>query len=74
MQVKYTHHSEPYEFELSDAAAENLAVMCPEIEDRLRADHQDLASRQFLSEKIADAVLNNLADGKNVVDLGNVTD
>lgn len=73
MQVKYTHLSEVHEFELSDAAAEDLAVMCPEIENRLRADHADLAHRQFLAERITDAALNSLADGAYVIDLGDLS-
>lgn len=73
MQVKYTHQSEVHEFELSGAAAEDLAVMCPEIEDLLRAAHPDLSSHQFLTEKITDAVLNHLADGAYVIDLGEIS-
>ena len=73
MQVKYMHQGEVHEFELSDAAADDLAVMCPEIEDRLRAAHSDLAHREFLTERITDAVLNHMADSAEMIDLGDVS-
>jgi hypothetical protein len=70
MQVKYTVEQQPREFELSGSSEEDIGAMCTEIESRLRADHADLSGQEFLTEKIADALLNNLADGVDVIDLG----
>ena len=71
MQVKYTLDDQPHQFDINDS--EDLAVMCPEIEDRIRSDHPEFASRPFLTEKVADALLNNLADDAQVIDLGDLS-
>jgi hypothetical protein len=70
MQVKYTVGDQAREFELSASAEDDIAAMCSEIESRLRADHANLSNQPFLTEKIADTLLNNLADGVEVIDLG----
>jgi hypothetical protein len=74
MQVKYTVERQAREFELSSSAEEDISVMCSEIESRLRADHADLSGRAFLTEKVTDALLNNLADGVDVIDLGDFSE
>lgn len=71
MQVKYTLNAQPHEFVIDDS--EDLTVMCPEIEDRIRSDHPEFTSRPFLTEKVADALLNNLADDARVIDLGDLS-
>jgi hypothetical protein len=70
MQVKYTIEQQAREFELSPSSEDDIAAMCTEIEERLRADHADLSGQAFLTEKIADALLNYLADGVEMIDLG----
>lgn len=70
MNVKYMIGQQAREFELSPSSEDDIGAMCTEIEDRLRADHADLSGQAFLAEKIADALLNNLADGAEVIDLG----
>jgi hypothetical protein len=72
MQVRYTLHAQSHEFDLSDS--EDLAVMCPEIEDRIRGAHPELTNRSFLAERVADALLNNLADDAAEIDLGDISD
>jgi hypothetical protein len=71
MQVKYTLNDQPHQFDIDDS--EDLAVMCPEIEDRIRSDHPEFASRPFLTEQVANALLNNLADDARVIDLGDLS-
>src|SRR5258708_5658888 len=71
MQVKYMLNDQSHQFDVDDS--EDLAVMCPEIEGRIRGDHPEFASRPFLTEKVADALLNSLADDAQVVDLGDLS-
>lgn len=71
MQIKYLLNDQPHQFDISDS--DDLAVMCPEIEDRIRSDHLEFTSQSFLTEKIADALLNNLADDVQVIDLGDLS-
>jgi hypothetical protein len=70
MQVKYMIEQQAREFDLSPSSGDDIGAMCAEIESRLRADHANLSSQEFLTEKIADALLNHLADGAEVIDLG----
>jgi hypothetical protein len=70
MHVKYTIEQQAREFELSSSSEDDIGAMCTEIEDRLRDDNADLSGQAFLTEKIADALLNHLADGAEVIDLG----
>jgi hypothetical protein len=71
MHVKYTLSEQPYVFEISDS--EDLAELCAEAEARLRRDHPELAGQQFLTERVADALLNGLAADGDEADLGNLS-
>lgn len=70
MHVKYTIEQEPRGFEVSPSLEDDIGAMCTEIEERLRTDHAELSGQAFLTEKITDALLNHLADGAEVIDLG----
>jgi hypothetical protein len=72
VRVKYFLSEQPHEFEIGDSS--DLAEVCPEIEGRLRSDHPELANQSFLTERVADALLNSLAaeDGQEV-DLGDLS-
>ena len=71
MQVKYTLDDQLHQFDVNDS--DDLAVMCPEIEGRIRSDHPEFANRPLLTEKVADALLNGLADDAQVIDLGDLS-
>ena len=71
MRVKYTISTQTHEFDVSDT--DDLAEICSEIESRLRSDHPDLAGQSFLTEKVADALLNTLAADGTSADLGDLS-
>jgi len=71
MLIKYTLSSQAHEFDISDS--DDLAVLCSETEDRLRSDHPEFADEEYLTQRVADALLNGLADDKQEVDLGDLS-
>jgi hypothetical protein len=71
MLVKYMLAQQHHEFEINES--DDLAEMCPQIEGRLRRDHPELANRPFLTERVADALLNSLAADGQEVDLGELS-
>lgn len=70
MRVKYTLDKQPHEFEIADS--EDLSVLCSATEDRLRHEHPELAGQEYLTERVADALLNSLAGDDEEADLGNL--
>jgi hypothetical protein len=71
MRVKYSLSALSHEFEIADS--EDLAKVCSEAEERIRGDHPELAGKKFLTERVADALLNGLAVDGQVVDLGDLS-
>ncbi len=71
MLIKYTLADQPHEFEISDS--DELSELCSEAEGRLRSDHPELTQRSYLTERVADALLNSLAGGGEEAELGDLT-
>jgi|HubBroStandDraft_4_1064222.scaffolds.fasta_scaffold26621_2 hypothetical protein len=71
MQLKYTLSGQSNEIEVPDS--EDLAALCTEVEGRLRQDHPELAGQKFLSQRVADALLNGLAVDNQEIDLGDLS-
>jgi hypothetical protein len=71
MQIKYTFATQSNQFDISDS--EDLAALCSETEGRLRSDHPELAGQEFLTERVADALLNGLAADNQEIDLGDLS-
>jgi hypothetical protein len=71
MLIKYTLSSEAHEFEIPDS--EDLAVLCSETEDRLRSEHTELAGQEYLTQRVADALLNGLSEDDQEIDLGDLS-
>ncbi|MEV5409811.1 hypothetical protein AB0K60_13350 [Thermopolyspora sp. NPDC052614] len=70
MIVKYSISESSYTVELPDS--DDLAVLCAQAEDRIRENHPELARREFLTERIADGLLNGLAADATEIDLGDL--
>jgi hypothetical protein len=68
MRIRYTLADQPHELEIADS--EDLAEMCAEAERQIRGDHPELANQNFLTERVADALLNTLASGRQEAELG----
>jgi hypothetical protein len=71
MRVKYILSAQSREFDVSDSS--DLSEICSEIESRLRAENPGLAEQPFLTERIADSLLNSLAVDGTQVDLGDLS-
>lgn len=71
MRVTYSFSQQSHEFDISDS--DNLTELCSETEARLRADHPELAGKEFLTERVADALLNSLAADGEQADLGDLS-
>jgi len=68
MQMRYVLGGEQRAFAISDS--DDLAELCAEAEGYLRREHPELADREYLTEQVADALLNSLAVDDEEVDLG----
>jgi hypothetical protein len=71
MQLKYTLSGQSNEIEVPDS--EDLAALCVEVEDRLRQGHPELAGQKYLTQRVADALLNGLAGDSQEIDLGDLS-
>jgi hypothetical protein len=71
MQINYKLNGQTREFEVNDS--DDLAVMGPEIEERLRNEHPQFANQPFLTEKVVEALLISFADNGEAVDLGDLS-
>ena len=71
MQINYKLNGQTREFEVNDS--DDLAVMGPEIEERLRNEHPQFANQPFLTEKVVEALLISFADNGDAVDLGDLS-
>jgi hypothetical protein len=71
MRVKYMLSAQSHEFEIPDS--EDLAEVCSEAEEHIRNGHPELAGKKFLTERVADALLNGLAADGQVIDLGDLS-
>jgi hypothetical protein len=71
MQISYKLNGQTREFEVNDS--EDLAVMGPEIEERLRNEHPQFANKPFLTEKVVEALLISFADNGEAVNLGDLS-
>ena len=71
MRVKYTVSHQSHEFDIADS--DDLSKLCLETEERLRRDHPELARQEFLTERVADALLNSLSADDEEADLGNLS-
>ncbi|MEU6414716.1 hypothetical protein [Microbispora sp. NPDC046933] len=70
MLVKYRTSQSSHTFELPDSG--DLAVLCAQAEERIKRDHPELAQRGFLTERVANGLLNSLAVNATEVDLGDL--
>lgn len=71
MRVKYSLSQRSHEFDIADS--DDLHELCSETEARLRSDHPELAREEFLTERVADALLNSLAADGEEADLGDLS-
>ena len=71
MLIKYTFSGRSNQFDTSDS--EDLATLCSEVENHIRAEHPQLAGEKYLTERVADALLNGLSGDDQEVDLGNLS-
>ena len=69
MRVHYQLAGTAHDF---DTDAEDLSAMCRNIEDHLRLSHPELSDLRFLTERIADGMLNALAGDAEEVELGDL--
>jgi hypothetical protein len=68
MIVNYQLAGSPHYVDI--AAEDDLSSLCREVEDRLRQLHPELADAPYLSERIAEGMLNGPAAEETDVDLG----
>jgi hypothetical protein len=71
MHIKYTLSQQTHEFDIEDS--DDLGKLCSETEERLRRDHPELARQEFLTERVADALLNSLSGDGEEADLGTLS-
>jgi hypothetical protein len=71
MRVKYVLAQSPHDFEIADS--DDLSALCSATEERLRRDHPELGGQGFLTERVADALLNSLAADGEEADLGDLS-
>lgn len=71
MRITYTFAAKSNQFDIIDS--EDLAALCAETERRLRSEHPELASQKFLTQRVADALLNGLAADNQEIDLGDLS-
>ena len=67
MRIKYAFADQPHEFEIADS--DDLSKLCAETEKKLRESHPELADRNYLTERVADALLNSLSSDDEEADL-----
>lgn len=68
MNVTYAYRGEPRSFDIEET--EDLPAIYTGIEEHLRTDHPELTAVPDLPVRIADAVLDALADDGEVIHLG----
>ncbi|TAK28817.1 MAG: hypothetical protein EPO21_21925 [Chloroflexota bacterium] len=71
MQVTYTVNGQSFMFEPQEE--ENLCDLAREVEEHVRAQHEELYENPYLSVIVADGVLNSLADDSADITLGELT-
>jgi hypothetical protein len=67
MRIKYTFADQPQEFEIPDS--DDLSELCTTTEKKLCEIHPELGDRSYLTERVADALLNSLSSEGDEVDL-----
>lgn len=72
MRITYSVNEEQHDLDVAEE--EDLAVMAQQIEAQLRAKHPELQARPDLPVKVADGLLNSLADDGEEVVLGDITE
>lgn len=70
MRIKYAIAGEPHELGMADS--EDLTELCSKVEELLRDKHPQLAGQDFLTERVADAMLNSLAMDGQEAELGDL--